>query len=77
MAIVTDLEKVDPKGRVDVLVYRGLKFVAQQVEQKHNIKGIWDALKPTVNNAVVSAVSDIPIPSEMQAILSIIQANMM
>lgn len=77
MAIVTDLEKVDPKGRVDVLVYRGLRYVAQQIEEKHKVKGIWDALQPIVNNAVVSTVSGIPIPSEAQAILSIIQANMM
>lgn len=70
-----DFEAVDPSGRVDVLLYRGAKLLAQHIEQNNNVKGVWDALRPYVSGAIESNISPLPIPSEIQAILSIIQVN--
>jgi hypothetical protein len=73
--IVTDLETVDPKGRLDVLIYRGAQWFAEQMEQKHGLAGIWDNAKPIVNQIVVEGVSGIEIPAELKMILGIVQAN--
>lgn len=74
--IVTDLEKVPPAGRCDVLVYRGAEKVVKLLEEKYKINGVWDALAPHVNTAVVKAMSGFEIPVEAKILLSILQANM-
>ena len=75
MMIVTDLEKVNPQGRVDVLAYRGVEKLARHIEEKNGLAGIWDAIKPHVNEAIVRHVGNVDIPVEGKILLSILQAN--
>ena len=74
--IVTDLEKVDPRGRCDVLLYRGLEKVTKKLEEKYGIKGVWDTLQPHINSAVVKGLAGFEIPIEATILLGILQANM-
>jgi hypothetical protein len=71
----TDLETVNPGGRVDVLAYRGVEKLARYIEEKNGLSGIWDAVKPHVNSAVVNHISGVEIPTEAKILLSILQAN--
>jgi hypothetical protein len=73
--IVTDLETVDPRGRVDVLAYRGVEQLAKLIEEKNGLSGIWDAVRPHINSVVVKHVSGIEIPTEAKILLAILQAN--
>lgn len=71
-----DLAVVEPKGRVDVLAYKGVEWLTRYMETQHGIEGLWDALKPEVNKLIVANVTGIEIPVEVKMILSIIQSNM-
>ena len=71
----TDLETVSPAGRLDVLAYRGVEKLARFIEEKNGLSGIWDAVKPHVNTAVINNVSKIKLPTEAKILLSILQAN--
>ena len=73
--IGTDLETVSPVGRLDVLTYRGVEKLARFIEEKNGITGVWDAVKPHINSAVIKHVSGIEIPTEAKILLSILQAN--
>jgi hypothetical protein len=73
--IVTDLETVNPAGRVDVLAYRGVQKLAQHIEQQYGLSGIWDAVKPHVNEAINKHVGQMDIPTEAKVLLSILQSN--
>lgn len=73
--IVTDLETVNPQGRVDVLAFKGLEKLARLIEEKQGLAGIWDAVKPHVNKLVVEHVSGVEIPTEAKVLLAILQAN--
>jgi hypothetical protein len=73
--MITDLETVDPKGRIDVLVYRGAEQFLKGLEAQHGLSGIWDNAKPIVNQMVNKGISGIEIPAEVKMILGIIQAN--
>ena len=73
--IVTDLETVNPQGRLDVLTYRGVEKLAKYIEEKNGLTGIWDIVKPHVNKAIVDNVSGIEIPTEAKILLAILQAN--
>ena len=73
--MIVDLEQVDPKGRLDVLIYRGAETVAKQIEGQVGLSGIWDNLKPVVNSAVSEGMKGIEIPTELKVLLGIIQAN--
>ena len=75
MLTPVDLESVDPAGRVDVLAYRGVEKLAKFIEEKHQLKGIWDAVRPHVNKMVNEHVSGIEIPGEAKLLLAILQAN--
>lgn len=70
-----DLEVIDPKGRVDVLAYRGVEQLVRHYELQYGISGIWDAVKPHVHHAVVKNITGYPIPPEVETILRILQAN--
>lgn len=76
MIVPVDLNTVDPRGRVDVLAYRGLEWYVKQLEQANNIAGVWDAISPQVNDIVVNTLTDLEIPSGLGIILRVIQANM-
>jgi 2-C-methyl-D-erythritol 4-phosphate cytidylyltransferase len=71
----TDLSVVDPTQRLDVLVFRGVEKLARFIEEKNGITGVWDAVRPHINSAVVKHVSGIEIPTEAKILLSILQAN--
>lgn len=73
--IVTDLETVDPKGRLDVLAYKGVQKLAEHVESQCGLQGIWDVVKPHVNKAIVENIGNIEIPTEAKILLGILQAN--
>ena len=73
--IVTDLETVNPVGRLDVLAYKGVERLAKFIEEKNGLVGIWDVVKPHVNSAVINNVSGIEIPVEAKILLGILQAN--
>jgi hypothetical protein len=71
-----DLEQQNPQGNVNWLVYRGAEYLTQYLENQVGIHGIWDNLKPHVNNAIVEGLSGFELPIEAKILLSIIQANM-
>ena len=73
--IVTDLENVNPSGRLDVVTYRGIEHVTKHIEKQIGLNGIWDAIKPHVNEGVVKALDGFEIPQEAKVMLKIIQAN--
>lgn len=73
--ITTDLESVNPSGRLDVLAYKGLEKLARHIETQNGLAGIWEAVKPHVNKIVVENVSGIEIPTEAKILLAILQAN--
>ena len=73
--LVTDLETVNPQGRVDVLAYRGVQKLAQHIEQQTGLQGIWDIVKPHVNKVIVENVGKVEIPIEAKILLAILQAN--
>ena len=75
MIVKTDLETVDPRGRLDVLAYKGVERLTKHIESSHGLQGIWDAIKPHVNAAMVQHVSGIEIPTEAKVLLAILQAN--
>jgi hypothetical protein len=70
-----DLESVDPRGRVDVVAYRGAELLAKKAEEKYGLKGIWDILKPHANVLATRYLSGIDIPLEAQILISLLQAN--
>jgi hypothetical protein len=71
----TDLEKVDPRGRVDVLAFRGAEHLVRKAESHYGLQGLWDALKPHINTLAVKHISGVEIPTEAKVLLSILQAN--
>ena len=73
--IVTDLEKVPAAGRCDVLVYRGAEKLTKHLEEKFQVQGVWDALKPHINSAVVKGMGGFEMPIEATILLAILQAN--
>jgi hypothetical protein len=73
---MTDLESISPLGRFDVLVYRGAEYLTKQIEAQYGLSGIWDNLKPHVNQAVVGGLGGWELPTEAKVLLSIFQANM-
>jgi len=73
--IVTDLEKVDPRGRVDVVAYKGVEYIVNQIEKNYGLTGIWDNVKEHVNRLVNEHISGVEIPGEAKLLLNIIQAN--
>jgi hypothetical protein len=69
-----DLESVDGRGRLDVLVYKLLEVFTHNTETKYGVSGIWDAVKPHANKLVAQHVgNDIPVAG--QVLLEIIKAN--
>lgn len=75
MIAKTDLETVNPSGRLDVLAYKGVRELAKHIEEKNGLSGIWDAVKPHVNDAIVRHIGQIDIPTEGKILLAILQAN--
>ena len=75
MITKTDLETVNPSGRVDVLAYRGVQKLAEHIEKSNGLAGIWDAVKPHVNDMIVRHVGNIEVPTEGKILLAILQAN--
>ncbi len=73
--MITDLETVNPQGRLDVVAYRGVQKLANMIEANHGLSGIWDAIQPHVNKLVVENVSGLEIPTEAKVLLAILQAN--
>lgn len=71
-----DLATVDPRGRVDVLAYRGVEWYVKALEGQYGVLGVWEAIKPQVNQLVVNTVTGMEIPAAVNIILSILQANM-
>lgn len=72
---ISDLEAVDPLGRLDVLLYRGLGLLVQAAETKYGVNGVWDATKIHANKAIAKHIGNINVPVEGQILLSILQAN--
>jgi hypothetical protein len=76
MMIKTDLEKVNPAGRVDVLAYRGVEKLAKHLESQHGLEGIWDILKPSINKAIGnSGLGSLDIGVEGKILLALLQAK--
>jgi len=76
MAIIkASLKDADPYGRVDVAIYKMLEKVARTIEAKQGLQGIWDNIEPHVEQLVRKNVSGIELPSELKALVKIIQAN--
>ena len=73
--VVTDLENVNPSGRLDVVAYRGIEHATRYIEKQVGLNGIWDAIKPHVNDAVVRGLDGFEIPNEAKVLLKIIQSN--
>jgi hypothetical protein len=71
-----DLSTVEPKGRVDVLAFKGAEWLVKKLEAQNGVVGVWDAIKPHVNQIVVNTITGMDIPYEVGIILSVIQANM-
>lgn len=72
---ITDLEKANPQGRIDVLAYRGAEQIVKHYETQYGISGIWDAVKPHVHHAVVKNITGANIPPELEVIFRILHAN--
>jgi hypothetical protein len=73
--MITNLEEVDPRGRVDVLAYRAVQKGTELVEQHYGLQGIWNAIKPHVNGLVSEHITGMEIPAAAVVLLSILQAN--
>lgn len=71
-----DLDSVDPKGRLDVLIYKGLGMLVETLEQQQQVSGIWDNIKPHVGNVIASQMQGVEIPTEVRVLLGILQSNM-
>ena len=74
--MIVDLETVDPKGRVDVLAFRGAEWITKHLEATYGLAGIWDNIKPHVNLAVSQGLGSLELPTEVKIIMGILQANM-
>lgn len=75
MIVKTNLEEVNPSGRLDVLAYKGVRQLAKHIEEKNGLVGIWDVVKPHVNDAIVKHMGEVDIPTEAKVLLAILQAN--
>lgn len=64
-----DLTGVDPKGRLDVLAFRGLGLVAEHLEKQIGANGLWNSLKPVAQGFVQANVPNTEIPPEAQLLL--------
>ena len=73
--LTTDLETVNPQGRLDVLAYRTAEQIARYLETQYGLIGIWDNVKGHIGELVTKNVSGLEIPVEAKLILGIIQAN--
>jgi hypothetical protein len=73
--MIVDLETVNPTGRVDVIAYRGAQYLTNKAEEHFGLQGVWDALKPHVSKLVNEHITPMALPTELQVLLSIIQAN--
>lgn len=71
-----DLKTVDPNGRVDVLAYRGAMAIAKYAEEKIGMKGLAGVIEPHVNSMVAANMKNVSIPTEVEILLKLMQANM-
>jgi hypothetical protein len=70
-----DLETVNPQGRIDVLAYRGMEKLTKRLEQQYGLVGVWDVLKPHINQAISKGMEGFEVPVEAKILLGILQAN--
>lgn len=70
-----DLESVDPKGRLDVLLYKLAGHFVGHLESKNGVSGVWDNIKPMVSNVLQDHVTPIELPQEARILFGILQAN--
>ncbi len=75
MITKTDLEAVNPSGRIDVLAYRGVKHLVTQLETNHGLSGIWDAIKPHVNDIAAKHIGAVDVPTEAKILLAILMSE--
>lgn len=75
MKEMINLGEVDGKGRIDVLAYRGAEYLTRMIEGSQGLSGLWDGIKPHVNEVIVNNLSRMKIPGEVRTILGILQAN--
>lgn len=73
--MIVDLEKIAPQGRVDVLAYRGAQMLTQKLESQYGLSGIWEAIKPHVNQAIAKGFDGVELPTEAKILLQIVQTN--
>lgn len=71
-----DLSATDPKGRLDVVAYRGVELLAKKLEAHYGMSGIWDAISPHVNDTLVDSFRGLELPKEANILLQILQSNM-
>lgn len=72
---MNDLEKVDPRGNLAVLIYKGLELLAKGAESKYGISGIWDATGPHINKLVAKHLGDYELSVPEQIMIEILRAN--
>lgn len=70
-----DFDTIDPKGRLDVLIYNLARHGIGMLEQSNNVTGIWDNLKPAIGNIIGEYVTPIELPNEAKILFGILQAN--
>jgi hypothetical protein len=70
--LVEDLEKVDPRGRLDVMGFRLAEHFTRMLEGQYGVSGIWENLKPHVNEVISKNLGKIELPVEAKIILGII-----
>lgn len=70
-----DLETVNPQGRIDVLAYRGMEKLTKHIESQLGLQGVWDVLKPHINEGISKGLAGFEVPMEAKILLGILQAN--
>ena len=52
------LEKANPEGRLDVLLYNAARVMSRNVEAKFQLDGLWSELGPHIEELVKDYVGD-------------------
>ncbi len=74
MSSKEDLSKVDPSGRLDVLVYRLGQRLIEGLEKKQGLQGIWQNAEPHIQD-LIKEYMPVSLPKEVTSLLKVIELN--
>ena len=71
----TSLKDVDPKGRIDVALYRLAERGVRHYENNSGISGLWDMLEKDVSKILQKGLAGVNVPPELKVIAELLRGK--